>query len=157
MRDNILFSDNQSRTNPDSTGTISTNIFDLEQDSNANSLITDDQIECICNAVITSYSYTSGGTEGIVIEVRTDDETDLATAKDGSSAGYEIIGSKEIALEDLAAGKKISIPIIRSKMKRYVGGWLRAGSTTLTGTIKIDQYLDFAPISANESIQKVPS
>jgi hypothetical protein len=157
MRDKFVFSDAQEYTNEDSTGTISTNIFDMEQDGSSNTILTDDQIEAYLNVVVTAYSYTSGGTEGIVVELRTDDATDLATAKDGSSAGYIVIAAKEVPLEDLAAGLKISVPVRKDVLKRYVGAWLRAGSTTLTGTVTVDAYIDMAPISENESLQKVPS
>jgi hypothetical protein len=42
-------------------------------------------------------------------------------------------------------------------MGRYVGGWLKAKSTTYTGIIVIDQYIDYAPIGPNEAIQKAPA
>lgn len=147
----------QSRTNPTSTGTISTNVLDMEQDGSSNTIITDDQGVGYLNIVVTSYSYTSGGTEGIILEIRTDDATSLATAKNGSDAGYEVIGAVEVRLQDIAAGMKISIPFIKGILQRYVGGWLRAVSTTLTGTIAVDMWIGNTPITANESLQKVPS
>lgn len=150
MRDSIPFSDAQARTNPTSTGTVSTHIHDLEQNAAAASLIADDQVEMVCNVVITAVSYTSGGTEGIILEVRTGDNSDLETAD-------EVIGAKDVLLADVVAGAQFSIPCIKNVMQRYLGGWLRAKSTTYTGTITIDQYVDFAPIGSNEDIQKVPT
>ena len=157
MRDNIPFSDAQAYTNEDLTGTISTNIHDLEQNSGAATLITDDMIKGYLNVVVTAYSYTSGGTEGITVQLRMDDATDLATAKDGSSAGYIVVASKEVPLERLAAGLKISIPFIEPVSKRYIGAWLLATSTTLTGTVTVDAWIDNTPITGNDSLQKVPA
>jgi hypothetical protein len=150
MRDNIPFAEEQTVTNPSSTGEITDNIHDLEKNSAAAALITDDQVEAVCNVVIRSVAFGSGGTEGVVFEVRTDDATNLAT-------GEIVVGAVHIPLAEVVAGAKISIPFLRNVMKRYVGGWLRAHTTTYTGDIVFDQYIDFAPIGPNETIQKVPA
>jgi hypothetical protein len=151
MRDTPLkVMDGQSRTNPNSTGTISSNVLDLEQDSDSNVLLTDDQVEGWLNYIITDYSYTSGGTEGMIFEVRNGDNSDLAT-------GVEVIGSVQVPLADLAIGKKIPVPFKRDVAERYLGGWIRAASTTLTGTIECDADFSNLPISENESLQKVVS
>ena len=150
MRDNLLFSDAQSRTNPTSGGTISDFYFDLEKNSAAATLITDDQLVCSINVVLTAVTFTSGGESGIILEVRTDDNVNHSTAQ-------VVIGAIEIPLTDIVAGAKFSIPVIKNVMKRYVAGWLRAKSETYTGIIVVEQYVDFAPIGPNESIQKVPA
>jgi len=155
MRDNLLLSDAQARTNPDSTGTISSNYFDLEKNSAAASLITDDFLKGYLNVILTAVALTSGGTEGIVLELRMDDATSLATSKDGVSAGFVVVASKEVPLERIVAGAKFSIPFIEPIGKRYIGAWLKALSTTYTGTITVDAWIDYAPITGNEAIQKV--
>lgn len=151
MRDTPLnISDAQARTNSSSTGTVSTNVLDLEQDSDANVLITDEQVEGFMNVVITAVSYTSGGTEGISLQVRNGDNSNCTT-------GAEIIGQLDVPLAEVVAGAKFSVPFKRDVCERYLGGWLAAKSTTYTGTITVD--VDFAsnPISPNESLQKVTS
>jgi hypothetical protein len=158
MRDSLLLLGNgQSRTNLDSTGTICTNVLDLEQDSGSNAILTDDQVDTWCNVTITAYTYTSGGTEGLRFSARTDDASDLATAKDGVSAGYVDIGGIEVPLEELAVGKVFSFKCRKDIAKRYLGGWAAAVSTTLTGVIACDMEFSDMPITANESLQKVPS
>ena len=102
----------------------------------------------------TQCSLGSGGTQGITVQVRTDDATDLATAKDGVSAGYLVLGSIEIPLEKIVAGNKFAFKVLQSTMKKYAGGWLLATSTTYTGTITVDQWLSDTPVSENEDIQK---
>lgn len=151
MRDTPLnAADGQTFTNPDSTGEISENVLDLEQDSGSNTLITDDQLEGYMNVTITSAALTSGGTEGISLLVRNGDNSDCTT-------GAENIGSLDVPLAQVVSGAKFSVPFKRQIAERYLGGWLAAKSTTYTGTIILD--IDFAdqPISENESIQKVTS
>ena len=151
MRDTPLnLSDAQARTNPTITGTVSTNVIDLEQDSAATVILTDDQIEGYMNVILTAVAYTSGGTEGIVLEVRNADNSDGAT-------GAEVVGAMEVPLTDVVAGKKFSVPFRRDIAERYVAGWLRAKSTTYTGTITVDADLADLPISDNEVLQKVTS
>ena len=150
MRDSDLFSDAQARTNPDSTGTVSTNVFDLEQNSGATELITDEQIEGYMNVVLTAVSFTSGGTECISLQVRNGDNSDCTT-------GAEIIGQLDVPLTKIVAGAKFSVPFRRQICERYLGGWLSAKSTTYTGTITVDAWVDNEPITENESLQKVPA
>lgn len=151
MRDKPLnVADGQSRTNPTSTGTISTHQMDLEQDSDSNVILTDDQIQGYLNVVITSVSYSSGGDEGIVLEARNGDNDDLST-------GVEVVGAQDIPLAKVVAGAKFSVPFRRDVAERYLGGWLRAKSTTYTGTIACDMDFSDQPISENESLQKVTS
>jgi hypothetical protein len=151
MRDKYnLLSDAQARTNPTSTGTISSNILDLEQNSAAVTLITDDQVKGYMNVVITAAALSSGGTEGIVLEVRNADNVDLATSA-------ENIGVQDVPLAEIVAGAKFSVPFRRDVAERYLGGWLRAKSTTYTGTITVDAWFDSEPITKNDAIQKVPA
>jgi len=151
MRDSLLLlSDAQARTNPDSTGTVSTNVLDLEQDASSNVLITDDQVQGFMNVVLTAVSFSSGGTEGITLQVRNGDNSDCATSA-------EVIGSLDVPLANVVAGAKFSVPFRRDVCERYLGGWLMAKSTTYTGTITVDAEIQSGPISENESLQKVTS
>ena len=151
MRDTPLnLSDAQVFTNPDSTGAVSDDVIDLEQDSAANVILTDDQLAGFLNVILTAVALSSGGTEGIVLEVRNADNSDGAT-------GAEVIGAREVPLADVVAGKKFAVPFRRDIAERYVAGWLRAKSTTYTGTITIDADLADLPISDNEVLQKVTS
>lgn len=149
--DNTLkVSDAQARTNPTSTGTVSTNVLDLEQNSAAATLLTDDQLVGYMNVVITAVSYSSGGTEGISLQVRNGDNSDGTT-------GAEIIGQQDVPLAGVVAGAKFSVPFRRDVAERYVASWLAAKSTTYTGTITVDVDFSDQPISENESLQKVPA
>lgn len=151
MRDSpLLLSNAQARVNPDSTGTVSSNVLDLEQTSAAVVILTDDQIEGFMNVVLTAVALTSGGTEGISLQVRNADNSNLAT-------GAEIIGQQDVPLADVVAGAKFSVPFKRDKAERYAGGWLAAKSTTYTGTITVDAEFSDQPIGENESLQKVVS
>lgn len=145
-------SDSQTFTNTDSTGEISSNMYDLEE-----SAITDDQLFGFLNLTVISATLTSGLTEGIHVAVRTDDATDLATAKDGAGAGYVEVGGIEIPKEEIVAGRQFSIAYLKDIAKRYIGGWVKAVSTQLTGNIVLDMEFSDHAVSANERIQKIPS
>lgn len=148
MRDNtLLLSDAQARVNPDSTGTVSSNVLDLEQSSGAVVILTDDQLVGYMNVVLTAVAFTSGGTEGMSLQVRNADNSNLAT-------GAEIVGQLDVPLADIVAGKKFSVPFRRDVAERYAGGWLAAKSTTYTGTITVDAEFSDQPIGENELIQK---
>ncbi len=151
MRDNnLLLSNAQARTNPTSTGTVSANVLDLEQSSGAVVILTDDQLAGFMNVVLTAVAFTSGGTEGIVLQVRNGDNSDGTT-------GAEIIGEVDVPLASVVAGAKFSVPFNRDIAERYVAGWIAAKSTTYTGTITVDAELSDQRISENETIQKVVS
>lgn len=151
MRDaTLVVANGQATINEDSDGTISTDYLDLEQDSAGNVILTDDQIDCWCNVTITAYSYTSGGDEGVRFLAKTDDATDLAT-------GELVVGSVDIALTEIAAGKTFSFRCRKDVAKRYFGGWVEAVDTAFVGTITFDMEFSDLPISANESLQKVTS
>ena len=149
MRDSrVNVANSQTFTNPTSTGAVSTNVLDLEVDSVGGAILTDDQLEGFMNVTIISATLSSGGTEGIVLEARNADNSNLAT-------GAENIGVQDVPLAKVVTGAKFSVPFKRDIAERYLGGWLRAKSTTYTGAIVVD--IDFAdqPISENESVQKV--
>ena len=151
MRDtSLLLSNAQARTNPTSTGTVSSNVLDLEQTSGSVVILTDDQLEGYMNVVLTAVALSSGGTEGMTLEVRNADNSDLATSA-------EVIGVQDVPLAEIVAGAKFSVPFKRDIAERYVGGWLRAKSTTYTGTITVDAEFSDKPISPNDSLQKLVS
>lgn len=156
MRDKWLFSDNQDIDDIDSTGVISTNIWDLEYD-NADALIVVDQSQIgYLNGVINTYGYTSGGTEGIVVSMVTDDATSLDTAK-ASDAGFDRVASKDILLQYIAAGYAFSIPFVCDRLKRYLGAWIAAGSTTFATTVfTIELWFENTPIT-QRNVQKRPA
>ena len=153
MRDKFVFADGQTSTNTDSTGEIMTNYFDLEQYANT------DLMQCgVLNVLLTSVTVTSGLTEGMIFGVRLDDATDLATSQDGSSAGFTEIAMRHACTEALVAGRVITIPFHFDNVPRakYLGGWVKAYSTQLTGNIVFDAWFS-TYAESNYGIQKKPS
>jgi len=143
-------SDSQVLTNLSGTGEIATNFYDAEENA-----ITDDQLFGFLNVTIIAITTTSGLTEGILLAVRTDDATDLATAKDGTSAGYVVIGGVEIPKEEVIAGRQFSVPYRKDVGKKYFSAWYKAVNTAHVGTITVDAEFSNAPVGLNETIQKV--
>ena len=149
MRDKFIFSDGQSFDDEDSTGTISDNIWDLEED-----VVADQMIEGYLNGIILTYGYTSGGTEGLIVSLRTDDAVGLATAR-SSSAGYDTICSKHILLQYIEAGYAFSVPFICDITKKYLGAWVAAASTQFATTVlTFDLWFENTPISQSRLQKK---
>lgn len=151
MRDSkLLLSNAQDFASMDSTGEVTDNVLDLEQDGSSNVILTDDQVEGFMNVVVTSTSGIGGGTEGIVVEVHNGDNSDLTTSA-------KVLASLDIPYASLVDGAAFSVPFRKSNCDRYLGGWVMAKSTSLTGTLYLDIEFSDEPISENESIQKVPA
>jgi hypothetical protein len=162
MRDKFIFSDSQALGTLDTTGVVSTNIFDLEvAASGGAAIITDDQIEGYLNILITAAPTTQTGAEGMFVDLRTDDTSTLAFGAavypTDATADEHILGMIHIKEDDMRAGKKWSIKVLHSKMGKYLGVWYRAASTGLATGVTVDAWLSDQPVSENEDIQKVPS
>jgi hypothetical protein len=152
MRDNVLVLSNSQAFASISTGEVSTNVLNMETDSAANALLTDDQIGCFMNITVISApaQATIVATEGICFQLRT-------AAAAALTSVYEICGSISVIPSLLVAGKKFSIPIKKDILQTFVGAWVMAISTALVGTLTLDIELSDQPISENESLQKVVS
>lgn len=156
MREKWLFSDNQDFDDEDSTGTISTNIWDLEYDNGDNLIVVDQGQVGYLNGVINTYGYTSGGTEGLIVGLRTDDAVSLDTAR-SDSAGYDDICMKAILLQYIVAGYAFSVPFVCDRLKRYLGAWVSAASTTFATTVlTIELWFENTPITQRR-LQKRPA
>ena len=107
--------------------------------------------------ILTSVASFTGGTEGIVFEVRMDDATNLATAKDADGNGYVVIASLEIEEDDLVTGRVFIVGAKRDICKKYLGTWYKAGSTTVTGKIKVEAFFTTDPPDSRKRLQKKPS
>ena len=150
MRDKFIFADGQAFASEDSTGTISQNIWDLEEDVSV-----DQMIEGYVNFVCTVLTLTSGLTQGVVLSVRTDDAVGLATAKTGTNGYFEIGRIEILKTQHLAVGRGWAVPIKTDIAKKYLGAWVAAGSTALTGTFSWDIWFENTPISLGiKAIQK---
>ena len=152
MRENLLLSDNQDFANTDSTGEVTDNVFNMEANSAAVALIADDQGIGYMNVTINvaPAQATIAGTQGLVFEVRTDSAAALTTLP-------EICGAISVIPSKIVAGAKFSVPFRMDVLQTFLGGWVRAYSTSVTGTIYADIHFSDTPISPNEALQKVPA
>jgi len=152
-----VFSDSQALSTLDTTGIISTNVFDLElTGSGGATIITDDQIEAYLNVLITGAPASQAGVEGMYIDLRTDDDANLAfgSEPDDGDSSEQILGLIHVKEDDMVAGKKFSIRVLQANLGKYLGVWYRAGSTGLTTGVTVDAWLSDTPVSENEDIQK---
>lgn len=145
MNEKFKFSNAQVLTNLDSTGVISENIWDFEENA-----VTDDFLEGFVNAVITARALTSGLTEGLLVEFRTGDTTALDSL-------WEVCGAISLLKAKVIAGARFSIPVRTDKLQKYGGLFYRALSTADVGTITVDTDFSATPVGENATIQKMPS
>jgi hypothetical protein len=151
MRDKFVFSDSQNLGSLDSTGVVSTNVFDMETEkSGGSTIITDDQVEAYLNFVILSTTNT-GGDNGLDIELRANDNSDMTTGTP------EYLGTIKLLQSELVAGAKISIKVLKSLSQQYLGAWFKAVNASMNGATYVDCWMSPYPLSENDAIQKVPS
>lgn len=154
-----MFSDGQDLSTLDSTGVVSTNVFDQEVDgaTNANTILTDDQIDAFFNVLILATTNT-GGDEGLRVQLRCDDDAALnfgvADQPADGTANEQIVGEIFIKQDDIVAGKKFSTRVKRANLGKYLGAWFKAASTSLNGATTVDCWCGDAPVGENEDIQK---
>ena len=139
MIDNYVFSSGQALGTLNSTGVISSNIWDLEEDA-----VTDGQIVGWFNFLIRSTTNTAGG-DGLWIEIRTEDETNLdwdsATAgRIGTGTDQHCLGALLIRGNEIAAGAAFAIGVCKADLGKYLGIWYRAANAALDGATAIDAY-----------------
>ena len=148
----FLLSDNQDFAGLTGTGEVTDNVYDMETLDGSKANFTDDQGIGWANITFGTVppQSTIVGTEGLVIELRTDAAAALTTLP-------EICGAISIIPSKIISGAQFSIPFRMDIMQKYFGGWLRAYSTAVTGTIYADIKISDHPKSENEGIQKVPS
>ncbi len=144
MRDKFIFSNSQTLTDTDSTGEISDNIWDLEEDA-----VTDGQLMGWLNFHFIS-AVVANLTEGLVVELRSSDAAALATTP-------LYCGALQLGPTEVAAGAKFCFGFVRSSLKKYAGVWYRAVSTANIGAIVVESYFSEQPIGPILGLQKKPS
>jgi hypothetical protein len=142
MLEKFRFSNGQDLAALDSTGVISTNIWDIEENA-----VTDGQLTGWINGRILATTNT-GGDEGLEIEVRTSDATN------GGSPRY--LGGIKLLQAEIVAGKRFSIGINKAALLKYIMIWYKAVNTSLDNATTVD--VDFEMQQQSElNIQKKPS
>jgi hypothetical protein len=136
----------------DSTGIVSTNVFDMELDgSGGETIIEDDQLVGILNITIPPNAAQVAGDEGMDIILYSNDNADMTT-------GVEVLlGQTHVSQAELIAGCVKNIEVIKSLTQKFVGAWYKATSTTLTTGQLADAHFSIAPLTENGKLQKVPS
>jgi len=141
MRD-FEFSSSQTFTNTNSTGEVSENIWDIEENGPV-----DNQVLGWINITVLSATI-SGLTEGLIIELRSSDNTNISTTP-------LYLGALQLGPTEIVAGKQFAFGVCRANLKKYVGGWARAVNTANTGAIVLDIEFNTDPV-IEMNIQKKP-
>jgi hypothetical protein len=143
MLERFVFSDGQALGTLDSTGVVSSNVWDLETYA-----VADGQVMGWVNVVILSTTNTAGD-EGLNIAVLTDAAAALTTAP--KQIGGIILVQSEILAA--AAGIVYSIGIKRDICEQYLGVWYKAVSTSLNLLTSVDAWFSDQPLTRH-GIQK---
>lgn len=149
MIDKFQFSNAQDLGSLDSTGVVSEHIWDLEEDE-----ATDGMLLGWVNFIILASS-NSGGNEGLWVELRCDDTSNLAMA--GAGADEKVLGAILLDVDEIEAGAAFSFGVCRYNLGKYAGLWYRAASTSFNGATTVDAWFSEQPVSAIHGIQKKPS
>ncbi len=157
MRDKFIFSNAQDLSALNSVGVISTNIWDLEEDA-----VTDGQLIGWINILITAAADSLAGTEGVWMELRTEDEINLDW--DSSSPGQivedqvdqHMPGAILLRADELVAGAIFSFGVYKSNLGKYMGMWYRAASTSVNNTLNVEAWFSEHP-HTEISLQKKPT
>ncbi len=145
MRDKFLFSDAQDLTGLNSTGVVSSNIWDIEEDA-----VTDGMLMGWLNLSFAAGN--AGATEGLWIELRTSDNTNITTTPKWLCA-IKLTDAELTAM----AGKTVSIGFYKAELQKYVGVFYRADTTSLAGTATgVDAWFSEHPIG-ELAVQKKPT
>lgn len=150
MEDKFVFSDAQDLSAVDSTGVISSNVWDLEEDAVADQMVMGWINILICSAA------TPGCVEGMWFELRTDDDVAVSFAIDGTETADEVIlGAKWLELDaDMVAGREFCFGVCQHVLGRYMAMWYRAHSTASSGgTLTADVWFSEQP-STRYNVQK---
>ena len=148
LNEEYKFSDNQDLSGLTSTGEVSTETWDLEEIHSGS--VVDDQVKGWIIVTIMADTSFTGGTEGLMIEVRT-------AAAEALASGYEVVGARSVLPAKVVVGGQVAIPIYCDIAQKELGLWYKAINTTFTGTIYVDADFAIEKVVKNESIQRVRS
>ncbi len=150
MRDTFLFSDGQDLTGLTSTGVVSGNIWDIEQDNASAVIVTDGMLMGWLN--LSFGASNAGAAEGLWIELRSSDNTNI-TATPKYLVCILLTATELAAME----GKTVSIGFYKAELKRYIGVFYRPDTNSMAGTATpVDAWFSEHPIG-ELGVQKKPT
>ena len=145
MIDKFMFSKGQDLGSLDSTGGVSTNIWDLEED-----VTVDQMFEGWIHIIILTCTQDSGN-EGLDIRFQNSDNVDITTSA-------RVLAGTRLVEAELVAGNRFSFGFSKAKLLKYVGVWYAAVSSSLNNATTIDSFFTYGPIQSPDiQSQKRPS
>ena len=139
MHDKFMFSDAQALSTLDSTGVISTNIFDMEYDNNDVLISADQMVNCWLNIILTSIASASAN-EGMYIKLIESDATN------GGTPSY--VGVIQLLEAEMVTGNQFCIGVSKQLTKRYLSVWYMAHTNSLDGANAVDAWISEGPLTS---------
>jgi len=140
MLEKFQFSDAQPLGTLDNTGVVSDNYWDFEENA-----VADGQLLGWIEGIILSSS-NAAGDEGLWIECRSADATNLSTTP-------LWLGAIKLTQDEIATGTRFCFGVCKANLETYIGLWYRADTTSLDGATSVDAWFSTAP-STPLGIQK---
>jgi len=145
------FSDAQALGGLTGTGVVSDNVFDMElSKSGGDTILTNDQLVGCLNINLSSNDDQVGGASGLWVYLRSCDNDDMTTTP-------VELGRAFISEAELKSGCVKNIEVTKSLTQKFVGLFYDPESETITTGNTVDAHFSIAPLTENDSIQKVPS
>ena len=146
----IQFSDAQDLGALNSTGKVSDYVFDMElEKSGGNTILTNDQVVGVLNITIAPLAGQTAA-EGMNIRLRSCDNADMTS----SSIDLGIVF---VSMAEMVAGCVKNIQVTKNLTQKFLGVWYHPHTSTLVTGQVIDAHWSIAPLTENDTIQKVPS
>ena len=148
MRDRFVFEDGVDLSAYSSTGAVSTNIWDLDNNIAAGSGPFG-QLKGWLNIHILTGAGAQGCTSGFYIELRNDDQVALNLASGaGVNATEQTLLVVFLKQSQLVAGARFSFGIeTEDLMGKYVGCWLKAHTQSVAAALSMDISWEEHPIA----------
>ncbi len=151
MYDNgFEFSNAQALSTLDSTGVVSSNVWDLENSSSGIAMNqTDFMVMGWIHFIILSTTNTTGNNFRVTL---------VSSSSAALTGTLKYLGGQELLIPDIVAGNKYSFGVSRQKCEQYLGIWYKA-ATSLTGATGVDCYFTDGPLTSPNDVanQKRPN
>jgi hypothetical protein len=151
MYDNSFeFSNNQALATLDSTGVVSTNVWDLENSASGAAMNqTDFMVYGWVHFIILSTTNTTGNNFRITL---------VSSSTAALTGTLKYLGGTELLTAQIVAGNKFSFGVCLNNCEQFLGIWYKS-ATSLTGATGVDCYFTDGPLTSPNDVanQKRPN
>ena len=140
MRDyGFEFSNNQALSTLDSTGVVSSNVWDLENSSSGIAMRqTDMMVHGWINLIILASTNATGKNFRITL---------VSSSTAALTGTLKYLGGTELMIPQIITGNRYSFGVFQHTVEQYLGIWYKS-ATSLTGATNVDCWFSDSPLSS---------